>query len=378
MKKMIIIPIALALIFSLFNPVFSRVSAKEFYSEEDLNKDGTVDILDIGLVAKQYSTSSAVYDLNKDSLVDIYDLTKVSKSYGKNSFGLGIVTGTTINFRTSPNSTDSTNIITSISKSSTFSIIEDLGEWYKVKYNDKGTIKDGYVYALYTLPLRDDCIDSYLGFISSRYESTIFSGNIPISVRNPGTISNNAGDSGGKSYGMYQLSSKIGSVDLFLTWLKADPVGKPFYDTLSAAKIADGNIYGTSFDKEWGAIASKNFSDFFELQRRFVKINYFDKAAILLKTRFNFDISTKSFALKEALWSTAVQYGFDGNGTTTIGALDLFYNAGLNNPEDVLITNIYNLKIKHAELVNNILLKNRALDEKFDILNIYNSYNLIK
>jgi len=97
----------------------------------------------------------------------------------------------------------------------------------------------------------------------------------------------------------------------------------------------------------------------------------------MLKDKYNFDISTESLALKEALWSTAVQYGIKGNGTTTKGAIDIFVEAGLNKQEKELITRIYDLKIEHAESKNNDILKNRALSEKDDVLYMYNSYKEI-
>ncbi|HEY8805422.1 MAG TPA: SH3 domain-containing protein [Clostridium sp.] len=303
------------------------------------------------------------------------DLSK--SSLKSTSYGLGIATRQYINLRSTPDMNNNTNKIAVLMESDRFFIVDDLGEWYKVKYNDNGTLRDGYVYALFTMPIRDDSSDSYLGFISSKYESTVYTENKLTSVRNPGTVSNNAGDAGGKSYGLYQLSSNRGTLDVFLNYLKTHSDGNQFYDKLNNAKIADGNKYNRSFDTTWKQLATNNTSKFFELQHKFVKTKYYDVAASMLKDKYNFDISTKSLALKEALWSTAVQYGIKGNGTTTKGAIDIFAEAGLNNGEKELITRIYDIKIEHAESKNNDGLKNRALSEKNDVLNMYNSYNEI-
>ena len=49
-----------------------------------------------------------------------------------------------------------------------------------------------------------------LGDLSRLYESN----------GDPGCISNGWGDAGGKSYGMYQLASRMGSVNSYLGWCK--------------------------------------------------------------------------------------------------------------------------------------------------------------
>ncbi|MBU3181010.1 VgrG-related protein [Clostridium psychrophilum] len=289
------------------------------------------------------------------------------------NFGLGLAIGQSINIRSTPDMKSDDNKIGILMKSDHFYIVDDLGEWYKIKYNDNGILKDGYVYALFTMPIRDDKTDSYLGFISSKYESTVYTGNILTSFRDPGTLSNNTFDAGGKSYGLYHLSSNRGTLDVFLKYLGTKSDGKYFYDKLIKAKASDNNKYSTNFDKTWQSLATNNRSKFFKIQHKFVKTKYYDVAALMLKNKYNFDISTKSLALKEALWSTAVQYGIKGNGTTK-GAVDIFTEAGLNKKEKELITKIYDLKIEHAESKNNNFLKNRALSEKDDVIDMYNSY----
>lgn len=376
--KNIFTTIALTLLFSMFIPSFSQTSAKELYQAKDANKDGVVDIADMSLTVDQNSTSSTLQTSNSDnSILDLYNFTNISTSFKKTSFGVGIAARQYISLRTTPDVSSDTNIIAVLNQSDRFFIVEDLGEWYRIKYNDNGTLKEGYVYSLYTAPLRDDYLDSYLGFISSKYEATVFKGSTITSVRNPATISDNAGDKGGKSYGMYQLSSSAGTVDVFLNYLSTNPEGKDFYDELSNAKIADGDKYSTKFDEVWKHISTNHLNEFLELQHKFIKIKYYDASAVLLKDKYNFDISVKSLALKEVLWSTAVQYGVKGNGTTTIGAIDMFYEAGLNRDEADLITRIYDLKTQHAKSINSDVLKKRASSEKNDILYMYNSYKEI-
>jgi PKD repeat protein len=59
------------------------------YYKTDLNKDGTVDILDIAIVAKAYGTRpgdknwNSIADLDKSGEIDIIDIAKVARDYGK-------------------------------------------------------------------------------------------------------------------------------------------------------------------------------------------------------------------------------------------------------------------------------------------------------
>lgn len=54
----------------------------------DLNKDGVIDILDLGSISKSYNTKSTDgawnpnFDFNKDSIIDVYDMVLVSKEIG--------------------------------------------------------------------------------------------------------------------------------------------------------------------------------------------------------------------------------------------------------------------------------------------------------
>lgn len=52
------------------------------------------------------------------------------------SLGLGIVTGESLNLRKTPNQKNISNTITQLHQYDCFSIVDDLGEWYKVKYKE--------------------------------------------------------------------------------------------------------------------------------------------------------------------------------------------------------------------------------------------------
>jgi len=199
---------------------------------------------------------------------------------------------------------------------------------------------------------------SGLGLTAAKYESNL----------NPGTISNSSGDYGGKSYGAWQFSSKTGSLDSFINSLSTKD--KDFYLKLSQAKAKDGNKFGSNFDVAWTNIALSNKDKFLKLQQDSIKNNYYDVAASVLKSKYGFDISKKSGALKESLLSTVVQHGVGG-------ALSVFSKLNLKNSDGNIINDLYNERQKvniyfrdsSAEIKQSVY--NRFTREKQDMLNMF-------
>lgn len=131
-----------------------------------------------------------------------------------------------------------------------------------------------------------------LGELSKRYESN----------GEPGCISSGNGDSGGKSYGMYQLSSVMGSVAEYLEWLRIN--GYWFYDYL-----AEWEIGSPEFDSVWRNLANgANREDFEASQHLYIKHAYYDVAIRLLEAE-GFHIENHSEVMKDVVWSRSVQYG---------------------------------------------------------------------
>jgi hypothetical protein len=201
---------------------------------------------------------------------------------------------------------------------------------------------------------------SKLGLLASKYESNL----------NPGAISNNPGDYGGKSYGAWQFSSKTGSLNSFVNSLKNS--NNEFYTRLSEAKIKDGNTYGAKFDEVWTDIANKNKNEFLKIQQDYIRQTYYDQAANNLKSKYGFDISQKSDALKESLWSTVVQHGVGGTDS-------IFSKLNLKNSDKQIINDLYNERQKvniyfrsSSEDVKQSVY-NRFTREKSDMLNKLNS-----
>ena len=93
-----------------------------------------------------------------------------------------------------------------------------------------------------------------IGDLSKRYESN----------GNAGCISNGYGDAGGKSYGMYQLSSNMGVVDDYIRWLRRN--GYWF-----AENLAEHPVGSLAFDEAWRWLAySNNKADFEKSQHDYI------------------------------------------------------------------------------------------------------------
>jgi hypothetical protein len=129
-----------------------------------------------------------------------------------------------------------------------------------------------------------------LGTLSARYET---------SGRGPGTVSTGRGDAGGVSYGSYQLASKLGRPEEFLAREGAG----------WAAEFGRAKSGMPAFSRVWKAIAAREPEAFHAAQHAFIKRTHYDVqiAHVLKATGVNLD--RWSDAVRDAVWSTAVQHG---------------------------------------------------------------------
>src|SRR5215218_10475654 len=129
-----------------------------------------------------------------------------------------------------------------------------------------------------------------LGTLSAKYET---------GGRGPGTVSTGAGDPGGVSYGSYQMATKMGTVTRFVT-----ETGFPWltdFQNLTA---------GTSqFTACWKRIATEQTDAFQQCQHQYIKKTHYDLLAAKILSDDGVDVNTRSRALQDVVWSTAVQHG---------------------------------------------------------------------
>lgn len=144
-----------------------------------------------------------------------------------------------------------------------------------------------------------------LGDLSAAYESN----------GRPGCVSSGYGDLGGISYGAYQLASNVGSVDAFLQW----GISYGGYYTDYANSLNQYDVNSDAFINQWKYLASADPEGFLRMQHDFIKSEYYDRACRYLANE-GFHADNHSNALKDVIWSRAVQYG-PGN------VVDLFNEA---------------------------------------------------
>jgi len=129
-----------------------------------------------------------------------------------------------------------------------------------------------------------------LGALSAKYET---------GGRGPGTVSTGAGDFGGVSYGSYQMASKMGVPARFVTqagfaWLQ------------DFANLAAGTA---QFTAVWKRIATQQTDAFQKAQHSYIKKTHYDLLVAKVLTDDNLDVNSRSRALQDVVWSTAVQHG---------------------------------------------------------------------
>jgi len=134
-----------------------------------------------------------------------------------------------------------------------------------------------------------------LGTLSAKYET---------GGRGPGTVSTGAGDRGGVSYGSYQMASKLGVATRFV---KQDK----FPWRTDFQNLAAGTA---EFTACWKRIARNETDAFQKAQHEFIKRTHYDLLVAKIIGDDALDVNSRCQALKDVVWSTAVQHG----GATTI------------------------------------------------------------
>ena len=273
------------------------------------------------------------------------------------------VTRASVNLRSEPNISSRTDI--TIPDGTLLEVNSIVKGFYNVSYYDNlNNLHVGFI-PNYIDIIQDDIHNSQLGYISAREESN----------GNPGAVGLNPNDKGGASFGIWQLSSKMGSVDDFLEFIK--PLNKDIYSSLMEAKKEDNNTYNKTFIKTWKDVANKHYDSFYDLQRSFIKKNYYDSFITLAeKNNLNVNYLLDFNSISNMIWSTSVQHG-------PTGAIKIFKEIPLATHIESIIAKVYDKRLEIisksyppnstnpgiVSLYNGI--KNRLESEKNEILRIY-------
>lgn len=129
-----------------------------------------------------------------------------------------------------------------------------------------------------------------LGKLSAKYET---------GGRGPGVVSSGVGDPGGVSYGSYQMASKMGVPQRF--------VSQP--DFPWAQEFRNLTAGSAEFSAVWKRIAAAEPDAFQEAQHAYIKKTHYDVLVSKILAEDTLDINTRGFALQNVVWSTAVQHG---------------------------------------------------------------------
>lgn len=197
-----------------------------------------------------------------------------------------------------------------------------------------------------------------LGALSSKYESR----------GNAGAIGHDG--TGGYSYGTYQIATQTGTMNKFLNHLQQ--TNPEMAAKLQAAGGSQGALAGSEqFRNTWKEMATT--PEFAKAQHDYIKSTHYDPVARSLQ-KDGMDLSTRSKALQDVVWSTGVQHG--GNTSVVNRALSKLGKPASEVTDEELIPAIYqerrggfpSLQVKDPKAWNSV--QNRMTNENKDALSM--------
>lgn len=165
------------------------------------------------------------------------------------------------------------------------------------------------------------------GLLAARFESANSSGAIGYDKR------------GGTCYGIYQLSSRRGTMGEFLEFL--DERSPDISSRLRQAGPADSGGKEGDMPREWKNISDEHPMLFADLQHEFIYSKFYVPAAQGVESRTGLEMDKASPALREVLWSTAVQHGVHGAGNIFQKAMDSIDLKNSNPADKEIIQAVY-------------------------------------
>ncbi len=153
---------------------------------------------------------------------------------------------------------------------------------------------------------------------------------------------------GGTSYGKFQISSRAGTMGRFLDFLaEREP---SWAARLRASGPANTGSARGRMPAEWVKIAHEDAAKFEKLQHEFIKKDHYQPAREKILAQTGVDLDAARPALREALFSTAVQHGASGAARIFNAAIDKFLKKpeaaqaaapGVKSFEQALVSEVY-------------------------------------
>jgi outer membrane biosynthesis protein TonB len=144
---------------------------------------------------------------------------------------------------------------------------------------------------------------------------------------------------GGTSYGTYQLASKKGVVKEFLDYMYG--INPEWTKKLSVAGEANTGSTKGSFPDAWKAIAAENPKEFGKIQHDFIELKHYQPTVKAL-AKINYDVESQPAAIKDVVWSTAVQHG--SGGAASIFKQAIQQAGGVDAKPEKIISNVYEIR----------------------------------
>lgn len=171
-----------------------------------------------------------------------------------------------------------------------------------------------------------------LGVISEQYES---------GGRGPGTVSGGKGDPGGVSYGSYQLASRTGTVSAFLREEGARWAGE-----LSASPGSP------DFSTAWQGIAKRDGPAFGRAQHEFIERTHYRPVISAVRKETGHDLDLRPEALRNAVWSAAVQHGAAARLLcAAVAAADRTAQRGTQDHDRAFLEESYRQRADHVQAI---------------------------
>jgi hypothetical protein len=125
---------------------------------------------------------------------------------------------------------------------------------------------------------------------------------------------------GGTSYGRYQIASKTGTMDRFISFLSEKAAD--FAERLKKAGAADTGSKEGQMPGVWKELAAEEPGRFAALQQEFISKTHFEPVLAKIKELTGLEPGSLSAGVREAIFSTAVQHGPGGAGRIIARALE--------------------------------------------------------
>lgn len=147
---------------------------------------------------------------------------------------------------------------------------------------------------------------------------------------------------GGTSYGKYQIASRVGSMGSFLSFL--DEEAPDLAKRLRRSGPANTGSRRGAMPNEWREIAREQPERFEQLQEAFIHKSHYKPALEAIQQRTGLNMDSLSAAMREVIWSTAVQHGPAGAARIFAQADNMSGKASDASYERKLINNVYTLR----------------------------------